>query len=667
MRILGFIVFSLLLQTAAASPKITLVIDLDGVLISEAQEKQRNPIGKVVISANNGKTYYALTHDLENLEALIDSKKFEIVIWSAGTKERNEFITKNLKLPDSKKSLYAALKGKVYSRENLVQVPASEEAERPLEMNTFNQVENKNIGKKDLSVVSGQNWSNTFIFDDNGKYIRRGQEENWIPVGPGEDRLTIAIGNMLAKKVGGVTIGEIVGGVELSREVSFRPKSLGPSLWKKDYFLELSDTEYQQVRDLVALILTKYPSDKWHYVFLGRSPTPLGRFLENVDPRLSSFVPYSGGHLDGEVAKNKDITAWAYRILNKTEEAKLMHHFERFFPSKEKLDGKNVLVVDYFIPEYNEGLPSFFSYLRKFLKDKNINVKGLGLLDIDSESKESIELYGFKVDVIPYDERYSDVQFSMKKSAYEAVAPFGRFIPSQDRSENLARRHAYELFGYRIFEKMKTDRQLKGFLGSELYDSFLARRSELSQLEAYQRDISLIHEEPRYIFYMLDTLNTLPTQERQEILRFVFLNLANEIAVGPRFGDYVVPHLLPEDVNFIFREMAQTREASLADKSVLLAGYRHLRDPELIQKVLNHYRDSEDLHFILQNIILNEKNPKTFQKLIKMAKDSVGIVMDREEMLKDIEDTKDLYLEQQRRLNSWRTGFGGACYLQFAK
>jgi hypothetical protein len=97
-------------------------------------------------------------------------------------------------------------------------------------------------------------------------------------------------------------------------------------------------SEWEQLRDIALTIIRQYPPDRFHYVGIGQSPTPIIAILQNLSLGATN-VPLS------------DIETHMRRILDKRApdkamKAMLYEHFGRFLPADEKLGGRQILVMD---------------------------------------------------------------------------------------------------------------------------------------------------------------------------------------------------------------------------------------------------------------------------------------------------------------------------------
>lgn len=104
------------------------------------------------------------------------------------------------------------------------------------------------------------------------------------------------------------------------------------------WLYQVTHAEYEQIRELCAQIMAKYPPDEYLYVGLGRSPTPLiAYFQEFLGKNHALHLPIGGlNYTDAEDLWNKPST----RSL-------VVKHFDAFFPKPHVIKGRKLLVLDY--------------------------------------------------------------------------------------------------------------------------------------------------------------------------------------------------------------------------------------------------------------------------------------------------------------------------------
>ncbi|ALP53296.1 hypothetical protein Tel_09080 [Candidatus Tenderia electrophaga] len=108
---------------------------------------------------------------------------------------------------------------------------------------------------------------------------------------------------------------------------------------------QLKAQEYEQIRDFSAQLMKLYPPDRYYYIGLGKSPTPIIAFMQATgvpasNMPLSKFSHRTKGRRDGgQLGLSEPLTG--------TQLAELERHFDNFIPSKEVLRGRDLLLIDF--------------------------------------------------------------------------------------------------------------------------------------------------------------------------------------------------------------------------------------------------------------------------------------------------------------------------------
>lgn len=163
-------------------------------------------------------------------------------------------------------------------------------------------------------------------------------------------------------------------------------------LWAYDF----RTGEYEEVRNLVMEMVKRYPPSQYHYVGLGRSPTPVMALVRALGASTSN-VPLSAFRY-GEKTK-PDLTKEKY--------SQLSSHFGHYLPKKEELGSKKLLVLDN--AQSGASLVAGHKYMKKFMGDQGFTGE-VAKLGFDSpqfdrtndlywkqnfQSKEQLSLAGY--------------------------------------------------------------------------------------------------------------------------------------------------------------------------------------------------------------------------------------------------------------------------------
>lgn len=133
--------------------------------------------------------------------------------------------------------------------------------------------------------------------------------------------------------------------------------------------------EYKETRDLTTEMMKQFPPDKYHYVFVGRSPVTLAAFTHSLDPSLMTNLPGSGFSFVHRLYQ--DYEGKPDRMFDLFN-GKINEHFKRFLPSAREVEGKKILVVDY--AREGESLAGFEGAIKRYY-GKDVAVEALALTD----------------------------------------------------------------------------------------------------------------------------------------------------------------------------------------------------------------------------------------------------------------------------------------------
>lgn len=149
----------------------------------------------------------------------------------------------------------------------------------------------------------------------------------------------------------------------------------------------VTQEQYLGFRQLVFELVHRFPPDKYYYVSIGRTPTPIMRLMQELEIVDQTTVPLSG------------IRDWETLAL-KEKESLLKKRLEQSLPSPSELNGKNIIVIDYLLEGTTLGVSS--RYLSALLRERKINAKVIPLGLILSKAFEAkAHGQGFQTLVIP--------------------------------------------------------------------------------------------------------------------------------------------------------------------------------------------------------------------------------------------------------------------------
>ncbi|SKA09842.1 hypothetical protein [Sediminibacterium ginsengisoli] len=138
---------------------------------------------------------------------------------------------------------------------------------------------------------------------------------------------------------------------------------------------DISQGEYDQVKQVALQIMEQYPPDKYHYLGLGKSPTPVIAFLQSYgtvtrNPMVSATnMPLSKfDHRSSSMSRaEKGVVNGAE--LNADQKERLSDHFDRFVMSNEEIvEGKSILLIDFV--QSGRSLVATQRHLQEYLKKR---------------------------------------------------------------------------------------------------------------------------------------------------------------------------------------------------------------------------------------------------------------------------------------------------------
>jgi len=213
--------------------------------------------------------------------------------------------------------------------------------------------------------------------------------------------------------------------------------------------------EYRDIRDLALEVLARFPPSRFHYLGIGRSPTPLIAFLEQLRGVRASSIPFALGA--GRAPDVSEVDA----------------HLERFLPVETIAGGRSLLAIDLTasgrtLVEFEAALARASARARDGGSDlpyrmlalaEAVPVRdGSGMMAVNwvLATRE-----GKAIDVIPLD-RYPALNHRLKASAYDDVAEFESLRVGSGGEP--IRGEAYDGFGRLLRRRMENDPEVTGKL-----------------------------------------------------------------------------------------------------------------------------------------------------------------------------------------------------------
>lgn len=135
----------------------------------------------------------------------------------------------------------------------------------------------------------------------------------------------------------------------------------------------LSKDEFTQVQTLAQQIMERYPPAQYHYLGLGKSPTPVMAYLQAYGERQPGIsatnMPLSkfGHRSDSMSAAERRVVDGA--ALNAEQRGRLWDHFDRFVPGPGALQGKSILLID--LVQTGKSLVATQRHLEEYLLQRS--------------------------------------------------------------------------------------------------------------------------------------------------------------------------------------------------------------------------------------------------------------------------------------------------------
>ena len=194
----------------------------------------------------------------------------------------------------------------------------------------------------------------------------------------------------------------------------------------------LSRRRYEDIRDGSLELLRQYPPRRYYYLTLGRSPTPIAAFLENLGADHTN-LPVSGLR-KAQVAGNE--VAW-------------FAHFDRFLP-KEALEGSRTLLL---IDRSTTGatLLKAQSILQAYLLKRRLQVQ--------------VDVVAFARQVKQVPLRFIDVTkkkelIEMNRDHNVPWALYPAYVVGRTPPEALVQQPGYGVYKAQLLERMQRDPKL---------------------------------------------------------------------------------------------------------------------------------------------------------------------------------------------------------------
>lgn len=184
--------------------------------------------------------------------------------------------------------------------------------------------------------------------------------------------------------------------------------------------------EYLEIKRLGFKMMTQFPLDQYYYLAVGRSPTPVMAFIEEI---LGSGSDWSLGFLPFGGVNNWDRSTQDGQ--NASVNAKVQNHLSKFVPSARKLQGRRILLID--VIDKGMTLITIERFLRRYLSQActecTVDVFGLKMNSwrtskFDSKSF-SDDPHHFILDL----NQYPLLQTGLIGKNFKYFSPFSSFNP----------------------------------------------------------------------------------------------------------------------------------------------------------------------------------------------------------------------------------------------
>ncbi len=133
---------------------------------------------------------------------------------------------------------------------------------------------------------------------------------------------------------------------------------------------------FSDIKEVAEEISVVFPPDKFHYLMVGRSPTPITAYLELKGLTNITTVPLSF-HAFGSISSDENL---------------YFRHFGNYLPPEEKLRGKTILLVDF--TEQGESFLRSRILFVNYFKDRDIPVQSLALISPNAFAEHMLARFG---------------------------------------------------------------------------------------------------------------------------------------------------------------------------------------------------------------------------------------------------------------------------------
>lgn len=197
--------------------------------------------------------------------------------------------------------------------------------------------------------------------------------------------------------------------------------------------VNLSDGEYAEIKSVALNILERYPPERYYYLGIGRSPTPILAFFEvlGMDRKAVSSMPMS-----------------SVKYYSKSTSHKIFQNFEILAPTASVIRKRKILMIDL----WNSGgsIKRAHDLLRRYYRSKGVSVDGLGLAPFKRDSNIG-SLHQMNV--------RSELGLPLVSMKYDPVAEWPHFRADQDDAGTIKKNsEAYQGFLAQMREKVTQDR-----------------------------------------------------------------------------------------------------------------------------------------------------------------------------------------------------------------
>lgn len=188
----------------------------------------------------------------------------------------------------------------------------------------------------------------------------------------------------------------------------------------------ISWEDYEAIRDISSAIVEKAPSEKFIYVGIGRSPTPIITFLSMMHPGSAGFLPLSHvGDMKEMMLEDKHSSSSYVREQHERMLKDLYRHFDRFLgPLIERSPGKKIVFIDYV--RRGSGFQSALWFLRHYLSQKHPKLK-FDFLALTESKNAAVHREWLPEKKVILLDPYESFKSRLLNSAYDSYAPFEMF------------------------------------------------------------------------------------------------------------------------------------------------------------------------------------------------------------------------------------------------